>query len=215
MKHARIILFFVISVLFIQCSKKIVPLGKEHPVKYLTVTSNEAVIQKLYDSLQLPLLIVNTKVFLLSSECFFRDLGANANDRNSGGNANDRNAGGNANDRNAGGNANDRNAGGNANDRNAGGNANDRNAGGNANDRNAGGNANDRNAGGNANDRNLGGNVNNRNEGGGFANFSCGNDAKGTLLIYFHNANIDKTVKIYYNNKFYTIKNNFFKLKKS
>ena len=191
------------------------PIGKEHPVKYLTATNSEAVIEKLYDSLQLPLLVANTKVFLLSSECFVRDNGANANERNAGGNANDRNAGGNANDRNAGGNANDRNAGGNANDRNAGGAANDRNAGGTINDRNSGGAFNERNFGGSVNDRNAGGNSNDRNSGGEFANFSCGNDAKGTLFIYFHHAAIDKTVKVYYNHKFYTIKNNFFKLKKT
>ena len=173
-----------------------VSLAQEHEIKFLFDIKNESEVIKLYDSIQLPLVIYKNKVFEIHTECIPRNFGGISNDRGSGGSSNDRSSGGTSNERDSGGNSNNRNSGGISNDRGAGGSSSNRNSGGTSNNRSSGGNSDD------------------RNSGGIFTDFGCNVDSKGKLIIYFHNMNIDKSIKIYYNNSFLTIKNQHFKLKK-
>jgi hypothetical protein len=203
-----------IIVLFILVCTVCCSYGQANQLTLVSPTAHEKNVARIYDSLQIPLLIYKNKIYAIHSDCITRDLGGNKNDRDSGGNSTDRGAGGNASDRNAGGNANDRNADGTSNTRNAGADSNDRNSGGAGNDRNSGGSVGDRNDGGNRADRNASGNSGDRSMDGVISKITCGIDDKGKLVIFFHNMEPDRSTRVYYNNSYLTLKNNFFKLKK-
>jgi hypothetical protein len=185
MKVAAALIFICLAKCFLAQTQELV---------FVSTIKQEKDVQKIYDSLRIPLL--------------------NINSRDSGGNSNDRNAAGNSSDRNSGGDAKERNSGGNSNDRNSSGNTNDRNVWGNTNDRSSGGNSNDRNASGNSKDREAGGSSKDRNQEGAFSKFMCSVDQHGKLILHFYNIMEDKSTKVYYNNSYISLKSKYFIIKK-
>jgi hypothetical protein len=205
MKVAAALIFICLAKCFLAQTQELV---------FVSTIKQEKDVQKIYDSLRIPLLIYQNKIYAIHSECITRDFGGNINSRDSGGNSNDRNAAGNSSDRNSGGDAKERNSGGNSNDRNSSGNTNDRNVWGNTNDRSSGGNSNDRNASGNSKDREAGGSSKDRNQEGAFSKFMCSVDQHGKLILHFYNIMEDKSTKVYYNNSYISLKSKYFIIKK-
>ena len=179
--------------------------SQTHELVFVSTIKQEKDVKRIHDSLRIPLLIYQNKIYAIHSECITRDFGGNINNRDFGGNSNDRNTSGNSSDRNSGGDAKERNSGGNSNDRNSSGNTNDRSSGGNSNDRNSSGNSKDRDAGGNSKDRN---------QEGAFSKFMCSVDQHGKLILHFYNIMEDKSTKVYYNNSYISLKSKYFIIKK-
>jgi hypothetical protein len=186
---------------------------------FLKTIRNDDDVILLNDSL--PLFITDGKVFQMDPECLVRDAGDGSNERASADGVNDRKAGDGVNDRKAGDGVNDRKAGDGVNDRKAGDGVNDRKAGDGVNDRKAGDGVNDRKAGDGVNDRKAGDGVNDRkaDDGAndrkadnGVDDYTCDIDAKRNLIIYFHKIKLDKSCKVYFNHKFYNIKDKKFKI---
>jgi len=90
---------------------------QQYEIKFLSKIKNDSELDKLSDSLQVPILIVKDNIFILHSKCFERNAGGISNERNAGGNSNERNAGGNYNERSSGGSSNERNFSGSSNER--------------------------------------------------------------------------------------------------
>ena len=186
-----------------------------YPLKLLKGYDAGSNLAPLYDSLLLPLLVTDNKVYVIRSECFPRAAGEADNDRSEGAAVNDRSREGGNNDRSEDGDGNDRSHDNDNNDRKAGGAINDRDNTGDENARQGDGDANNRAAGNAANDRAGNGHSNDRTAGGAATGIICWADEEGILNISFEYMAPDKKAQLYFNHKYYTSHSKRFKLKKS
>jgi hypothetical protein len=174
----------------------------QYTFSFIEKYTDENRLKAIADSIKMPLLKTENKIYSIGSSCITRLIDGSINDRNDDGDNSDRMNDGSNNKRNQ--------AGASA-DRSSKGNKGKRKKNGGDNDRDADGDSNDRDKNGDNNDRNKDGDSDNRNSDGDIANGTrCSVAKNGRILLYTREKINTNKCTIYYKTQYFSSK--YFKI---
>ena len=174
-------------------------------LKRISIYENESQLKRLYDSLQVPIVIVGKHIYIPSSKCIelntlFGDkedktLGGDIEDKTLGGDTEDKTLGGDTEDKTLGGDTEDKTLGGDTEDKTLGGDTEDKTLGGDTEDKTLGGDTEDKTLGGDIEDKTLGGDKENEILKGSTIQIACVKTSNSSFKIM--NFNTNATIMIY------------------